>query len=162
LQVIDPAPAAYTSATVGFLDEGGSAIPGVPPLPLGADGAVSLVGLALTSTLPQFVITFDGLTDQAAVTVELTWTATEDESCLASGAVIPDPPATTTTTTTTLAPAPTTPATTAPAPAPTAPPGGVLPPTGSDGNTAALAALFTMAGIGLVWTARRRRAASLG
>ena len=94
----------YGSGSVAFVDGDGNAIPGVASQPIDANGGVDLSTLALTSTLPQFLITLTDLTGTLGqVVVTLTWEATYDPSCV-SGVVSaqpPPPPPTTTTTTTT-------------------------------------------------------------
>ncbi len=91
----------YASGTVDFLDSDANAIPGVASQPIDANGAVDMSTLALTSTLPQFLITLNGLTGSLGqVELTLTWQATYDPSCV-SAAVVAAPPTTTTSTTST-------------------------------------------------------------
>ena len=82
IQVTDPQPSAYTSGTVDFRDVSGNAIPGVSQQSLDNTGSSDLRGLDLTGSLPQFLITLNGLPAvPTSVTVKLTWTATFDPSC---------------------------------------------------------------------------------
>ena len=99
----------YGSASVAFQDNDGNAIAGVASQTLDANGGADLSTLALTSTLPQFLISLNELTGTLGqVVVTLTWDATYDPSCLSSAvaAQAPPPPTTTSpTTTTTTTPA---------------------------------------------------------
>ena len=91
LQVTSPAPSTYSSGTVAFEDGDGNPISGIGTESLDATGAVSMAGLNLsTSTgLPEFLITLNG--EQGApssVVVKLTWTGTDDPSCVKPGTVV--------------------------------------------------------------------------
>lgn len=125
LQILSPAPGTYTSGVVSFQDNDANPIPGIPDATVDNTGSVDLTGLNLSTNLglPQFVITLTGgSSTPAAVTVKLTWTGTDDPSCVGPGVTVSVPPTTLPATTTTL-PAPTTtvsmPSTTLPAPATT-------------------------------------------
>lgn len=90
----------YGSGSVAFVDSDGNAIAGVASQPVDANGGVNLSTLALTSTLPQFLITLTDLTGTLGqVVVTLTWEATYDPSCVSNvvSALPPPPPPTTTT-----------------------------------------------------------------
>jgi hypothetical protein len=89
----------YGSGSVGFQDNDGNAIAGVASQPIDANGGVDLSSLALTSTLPQFLITLNDLTGTLGqVVVTLTWDATFDPTCVSSAVSAQAPPPTTTTT----------------------------------------------------------------
>jgi hypothetical protein len=91
LQVTSPAPSSYTSGSVSFQDSDANPISGVADKALDATGTVSLSGLNLsTSTgLPQFLITLNGAQGApGAVTVKLTWTGTDDPSCVGPGTTV--------------------------------------------------------------------------
>lgn len=88
LQVTSPAPGTYGSGSVSFQDGDATAIAGAPDKPLDGTGAVSLTGLNLTTAvgLPQFLITLTGAQGTpGAVTVKLTWTGTDDPTCVPPG-----------------------------------------------------------------------------
>ncbi len=90
----------YGSASVAFQDNDGNAIAGVASQTLDANGGADLSTLALTSTLPQFLISLNELTGTLGqVVVTLTWDATYDPSCVSSAVSAQAPPAPTTTTT---------------------------------------------------------------
>jgi len=113
LLVSTPPRSQYGSGSVGFVDGDGNPIAGVASQTLDANGGVDLSTLALTSSLPQFLISLNELNGSLGqVVVTLTWEATYDPSCV-SGAVSAQPPPTTTTPATTTTVTPTT--TTAPA-----------------------------------------------
>jgi hypothetical protein len=90
LQVTSPAPGTYTTGTVSFQD--GDANPLlVPDQTLDATGTAELSGLNLSTNvgLPQFLITLTGAQGTpGAVTVKLTWTGTDDPSCVEPGTTI--------------------------------------------------------------------------
>ncbi|MCA1690226.1 MAG: IPT/TIG domain-containing protein, partial [Actinobacteria bacterium] len=88
LQVIAPARNTYTSGTVAFLDANGNPIPGVADRPIDNTGTVDLTGLNLSPSngLPQFLITLVGEQGTpGSVQVKLTWTGTDDPSCVKPG-----------------------------------------------------------------------------
>lgn len=92
LSVLDPTPDLYTTGTVAFQDSDAQPIPSVPDQTLDAAGEVDLAPFDLTGSLPQFLLSFDGIAGpQSEVVVRLTWTAMYDESCLGNGATA-DPP----------------------------------------------------------------------
>jgi hypothetical protein len=91
LQVTSPAPGSYTSGSVAFEDGDANALSGVPDKTLDANGTVDLSGLNLSTNvgLPQFLITLNGAQGApGAVTVKLTWTGTDDPSCVNPGTVV--------------------------------------------------------------------------
>jgi hypothetical protein len=91
LQVTSPAPGSYTSGTVSFQDGDANPLVGVPDKPLDATGSVDLSGLNLSTSvgLPQFLITLNGAQGTpGAVTVKLTWTGTDDPSCIGPGTTV--------------------------------------------------------------------------
>jgi hypothetical protein len=88
LQITSPARNAYTSGTVDFEDADANQIPGLPTVSLDSTGTASLSGLNLTTaySLPQFLITLTGASSTpASVTATLTWTGTDDPSCVKPG-----------------------------------------------------------------------------
>jgi surface antigen len=88
LQVTAPAPGTYSSGSVEFLDGDGNPITEIADRPLDNAGTVDLTGLSLNSAtgLPQFLISLLGATGApASVTVRLTWTGTNDASCIKPG-----------------------------------------------------------------------------
>jgi hypothetical protein len=88
LQIVDPPRGSYASGTIAFQDASGNPIPGVPNQTVDANGSVDLSHLNLTTTsgLPQFVITLTGQTGApGSVTVKLTWTGTDDPTCIPGG-----------------------------------------------------------------------------
>jgi len=91
LQVTSPARSAYASGSVAFVDASGNPIPGIADQPLDSTGTVSLGGfnLSTTSGLPQFLITLAGQQGApGAVDVKLTWTGTNDPSCVKPGTTV--------------------------------------------------------------------------
>ncbi len=172
LAVNTPPRAQYTSGSVDFLDSDANAIPGVPSQPLDGTGNVDLSTLALTSTLPQFLITLNGLQGSLGqVDLTLTWDATYDASCVSANVVATPPPTTTSTTSTsTTSTSTTTPTTTTPTTtvAPTTAPqpvvlAGTLPTTGSSSSIplagGALALIVVGTGLALVSVQIRSRGA---
>lgn len=97
LQVLDPARARYTSATVSFLDGGGQPIPGAADRAVDNTGSVDLTGVPLDSSvgLPQFLITFEGAGEPSEVVVRLVWTAPYNSSCVKPGTKVAVPTRTT-------------------------------------------------------------------
>ena len=97
LLVSTPQRAQYGVGGVSFVDSNGNAIAAVESQVIDANGGVNLSTLALTSTLPQFLIGLklaDATATLGQVVVALTWEATYDPSC-ASGVVsvqAPPPP----------------------------------------------------------------------
>jgi hypothetical protein len=88
LQITSPARNTYTSGTVDFEDADANPISGLPTVSLDSTGTASLSGLNLTTaySLPQFLITLTGASSTpASVTATLTWTGTDDPSCLKPG-----------------------------------------------------------------------------
>ncbi len=88
LQITSPARNTYTSGTVDFEDADANPIPGLPTVSLDSTGTASLSGLNLTTaySLPQFLITLTGASSTpASVTATLTWTGTDDASCVKPG-----------------------------------------------------------------------------
>ncbi|MFI5313214.1 MAG: hypothetical protein ACHQ06_03550 [Candidatus Dormibacteria bacterium] len=87
LQVTTPAPGAYTSASVQFLDGDGNTIPGTSNVNLDNTGAVDLshMNLATNIGLPQFLITFTGAPGLSQVTTKLTWTGPYLQACVLPG-----------------------------------------------------------------------------
>jgi hypothetical protein len=88
LQITSPARNTYTSGTVDFEDADANQIPGLPTVSLDSTGSASLSGLNLTTaySLPQFLITLTGASSTpASVTATLTWTGTDDPSCVKPG-----------------------------------------------------------------------------
>ena len=155
LVVNTPTRAQYTSASVDFQDSDANPIPGVTSQTLDANGGVDLSTLALTSTLPQFLLTLQGLTGSLGeVVLTLTWDATYDPACLSPtvSALPPAAPATT------QPPATIQPAA-APAPAPEPlPPTAILPSTGSSNAPLAGGAFaLIVLGAGLVLMSVRFR-----
>jgi len=145
----------YTAGSVEFLDSDANPMPGVPSQAFGATDGVDLSTLALTSTLPQFLVTLEGLSGPLGeVVMTLTWEATYDPACLSGVVTAQAPPAPTTTTspTTTLpAAAPTSaPTTTIPIPA-------ILPATGTSNTAIAGGAVaLIVLGTGLLLAVRLR------
>lgn len=94
LQVTSPDPTQYTSGSVAFLNGDGRQIDNIANRALDATGTVSLADLQLnTSTgLPQFLITLVGIAGTpGSVTVKLTWTGTNDPTCIKPGTVVGSP-----------------------------------------------------------------------
>lgn len=91
MTVLTPAPGSYSAGTVDFLDNSGASLPAVPQSTLDSAGSVDLSGMALTATLPQFLITLaDPPVPMTEVVAKFTWTATYDESCTGlGGEVVP-------------------------------------------------------------------------
>jgi hypothetical protein len=152
LAVTTPTRDLYASGSVDFQDADANAIPGVGTQPLDAAGAIDLSPLALTTTLPQFLISLEGLTGTLGeVVVTLTWDAVYDPTCV-SGVVSAQAPVAPTTVpepgvTTTVAP-----------PVTTLQPVGILPPTGrSSGPLAGTALAMIVVGSGLVILSVRNR-----
>ncbi len=88
LQITSPGRNTYTSGTVDFEDADANPITGLPTVSLDSAGTASLSGLNLTTaySLPQFLITLTGASSTpASVTATLTWTGTDDASCLKPG-----------------------------------------------------------------------------
>lgn len=82
LQVLDPAPADYTSATVAFRDDNGLVIPGATDAVLDGTGSADLTGQPLGESRPQFLVTIEGHSGPiGAVTLELTWTGERLPQC---------------------------------------------------------------------------------
>jgi MYXO-CTERM domain-containing protein len=84
LQMLDPAPGNYTSATVEFDNGAGNPL-GIPNKTLDSTGTVDLTGLSLNTAtgLPQFLITLAGASASLGqVTLELTWVTNYDPSCV--------------------------------------------------------------------------------
>ncbi len=82
LTIDTPARNQYTSGSVDFRDADGNPISGVSAKAIDADGSVVLSGLALTSTLPQFLITLSGPSVPiGSVVVTLNWKAVFDPLC---------------------------------------------------------------------------------
>ena len=159
-----PTRAQYASGSVDFLDSDANPIPGVATQPLDANGGVNLSALPLTSSLPQFLLTLEGLTGSLGeVVLTLTWDATYDPACLSPtvNALPPAAPATTSPATTQPPAAPTTsPAAAQPPAAPTATsrPVAILPETGSSNAPFAGGALaLIVLGAGLVLMSVRFR-----
>ena len=91
LQVTSPARNTYASGTVDFEDADANPIPGLPTVSLDSTGTASLSGLNLTTaySLPQFLITLTGASSTpTSVSVTLTWTGTDDPSCVGPGTTI--------------------------------------------------------------------------
>jgi hypothetical protein len=91
LQVTDPPRGSYGSGTVQFQDGDATPIPGLSDGTLDGTGTVSLTGLNLSTAtgLPQFLITLTGATGTpGSVTVKLTWTGTDDPSCVKPGTTV--------------------------------------------------------------------------
>ncbi len=91
LQVVSPAPSAYTSGTVQFQDANYVAIPGIATHTLDSTGTTNLTDLNLPTTdaLPQFVITLAGLTGSpGAVTLNITWTGSYSPACVTPTATV--------------------------------------------------------------------------
>ena len=91
LQVTTPARGTYSSGSVAFQDGDAAPIPGAADRPVDAAGAVDLSGLNLSTAtgLPHFLITLVGSSGApSAVTVKLTWTGTDDPSCVKPGTVV--------------------------------------------------------------------------
>lgn len=91
LQVVSPAPSAYTSGSVQFEDANYVPIPGIATHSLNANGSTDLTNLNLPTTdaLPQFVITLNGLTGSpSAVTLNVTWSGTYSPACVTPTAVV--------------------------------------------------------------------------
>jgi hypothetical protein len=91
LQVTSPAPGTYTTGTVSFEDSDANQLSGVPDKPLDAAGTADLSSLNLSTSagLPQFLITLTGAQGSpGAVTVKLTWTGTDDPSCVLPGTTV--------------------------------------------------------------------------
>ncbi len=91
LQVTSPAPSTYSSATVDFEGGDGNPIASIATKSLDGTGTVSLAGLNLsTSTgLPEFLITLAGEQGTPpSVVVKLTWTGTNDPSCVKPGTTV--------------------------------------------------------------------------
>lgn len=85
LQVLSPARDTYASGTVAFEDGDANPIPGLSDANLDNSGTVSLTGLNFSTAfgLPQFLVTLVGEQGTVgAVTVKLTWTGTDDSSCV--------------------------------------------------------------------------------
>lgn len=90
LQVTSPAPGSYTSGTVAFENGDANPLP-LPDKTLDATGTADLSGLNLSTNvgLPQFLITLTGAQGTpGAVTVKLTWTGTDDPSCVGPGTTV--------------------------------------------------------------------------
>jgi Cutinase len=97
LQVTAPAPGTYTSGTVSFEDGDANPLSGVPDKTLDGTGTVGLSSLNLSTSvgLPQFLITLNGAQGSpGAVTVKLTWTGTDDPSCVLPGTTVSQGPPT--------------------------------------------------------------------
>jgi len=92
LQVTSPAHASYASGSVQFATPGGALLP-IAARPLDSFGVASLSGLNFGSTLPQFVITLNGLTSSPAnVSIKLSWNATYNTACYANGQTVSSTP----------------------------------------------------------------------
>jgi len=90
MQILSPAPSAYTSGTVQFQDAAGAPLAGIPTLTFDGTGSVSLsaYNLSTASALPQALINLNGpAVAGLPVTVQLTWSASSASSC----ALIPTP-----------------------------------------------------------------------
>ncbi len=90
MQILQPVPSAYTSATVEFESSTGAALPGVPTETVGSNGSINLAPLKLSNStpLPQFVITIEGDTsDVKTVELSLTWRGVYAKSCTAGGQI---------------------------------------------------------------------------
>jgi hypothetical protein len=88
LQVLAPAPSAYTNGTVGFEDGDGNPITSLPAQALDVNGSVALTSFNLSTEvgLPQFLITLNGVSGApASVEVKLSWTGASDPSCTPVG-----------------------------------------------------------------------------
>jgi surface antigen len=88
LQVTEPAAGTYSSGSVQFLDGAGNPITGIADRALDSTGTAGLTGLNLNTAtgLPQFLITLLGASGApGSVTVKLTWTGTNDPSCIKPG-----------------------------------------------------------------------------
>ena len=147
----------YGSGSVAFVDSDGNAIAGVASQPLDGNGGVNLSTLALTSTLPQFLITLTDLTGTLGqVVVTLTWQAAYDPSCVSNVvSALPPPPPPTSPPTTQLPPPP---------PIVQPPPPSELPATGSSSSTplAGGALSLILLGAGLILVSFRFRSAASG
>ncbi len=87
LQVLQPARNSYSDGTVAFEDGDGNPLP-QSDLTLDNTGSISLVGLNLSTNigLPEFLITLNGAQGTpSSVQVQLTWTGTDDPSCVPHG-----------------------------------------------------------------------------
>lgn len=91
IQVTSPQRSAYTSGTVAFQDNNATPIVGAADRPLDGSGTADLSGLNLSTSLglPQFLITLVGAGGApTSVAVKLTWTGTDDPSCVLPGTVV--------------------------------------------------------------------------
>jgi hypothetical protein len=97
LRILQPPRTAYSDGSIAFLDGNGNPIPGAADRPIDANGTVDLTGLNLNTAigLPQFLITLNGLSGSPGeVIVELTWTATFDETCIGPDTTVAEKPTT--------------------------------------------------------------------
>lgn len=96
LQVLSPPPGQYSDGSVQFEDPDGNPLP-IATEALDATGTASLTGLNLNTALglPEFLITLNGTQGTPSqVVVKLTWTGTNDPSCVRQGiTVTPNTPA---------------------------------------------------------------------
>lgn len=95
LQIGSPARSSYTTGSVSFEDADANPLPGLPTIPLDANGTANLSGLNLTTAygLPQFLITLNGVSGTpTSLKATLTWTGTDDPSCYKPGSAPPPKP----------------------------------------------------------------------
>jgi hypothetical protein len=95
IQIVSPAPTAYTSGSIQFEDGDGNPIQGVSAQNLDSTGTVDLTGLNLNtaSGLPQFLITLNGTSGTpSSVQVKLSWKGDYSATCAPPGGSIADPP----------------------------------------------------------------------
>jgi len=86
LQITGPARGTYGSATVQVADPQGTLQP-IPAVPVNAFGSADLRGINFAGNLlPQFVVTFNGLSPAPTnVVLKLTWNAPYAQVCLSEG-----------------------------------------------------------------------------
>lgn len=90
LKVNSPAPSSYASGSVAFRDGNNNPISGAGDIDLDASGTATLTGLNLSTGagLPQFLITLNNAGAPSAVSVTLSWTGTDDPSCVRPGTTV--------------------------------------------------------------------------
>ncbi len=97
LKVVQPARSSYTSGTISFTDGNGNPITALGERPLDSSGQASLSGLEPVTEggLPQFIFSFKGDNELAALEVQLKWRGIASPECEVEGITsekIPPPP----------------------------------------------------------------------
>ena len=95
MQIVSPAPTAYTGATVDLTDNSGASIAGATGLVVDSTGTVDLSALnpPIDGVMPIFGITFDNATfDPAGIQLRFTWESPDDLACTADDPGAPTSP----------------------------------------------------------------------